>query len=148
MPADCGYFDGDGNRCLNDAIPEDAYCDEHYNTDDAANRARFVTFYGLDAEAGWRMAAGMTDPMAGLPARSCNDPEHEALRGLDIDQLQQDAAQGDAEYGTPCLVCGAPIIGGYGHDEGCMAADTRWCACEQYPGTFRHRASAHAGVSA
>lgn len=39
----------------------------------------------------------------------------------DIDQLQQDAAQGDAEYGTPCLVCGAPIIGGYGHDEGCMA---------------------------
>jgi len=25
-----------------------------------------------------------------------------------------------AEYGTPCLVCGAPILHGIGHDAGCM----------------------------
>lgn len=27
----------------------------------------------------------------------------------------------DREHGTPCLVCGAPIIESKGHDRGCMA---------------------------
>lgn len=52
------------------------------------------------------------DPMAGLPARSCNNPEHEARRA---------ELRADREHGTPCLVCGAPIVNGFGHDEGCMA---------------------------
>ena len=65
------------------------------------------------------------DPMAALPARSCNDPEHNARRA-------------DETYGTPCIACGAPIIRGEGHDEGCPLIDgedeaghrrnTPWCA--------------------
>lgn len=27
----------------------------------------------------------------------------------------------DRKYGTPCIVCGAPIVNGAGHDAGCMA---------------------------
>ena len=65
----------------------------------------------------------MTDPMAGLPARSCNDPEHNEARS-------------DAEHGTPCLVCGAPILNGYGHDRGCMVPqrdeDAELARAEEY----------------
>ena len=78
------------------------------------------------------------DPMAGLPARSCNDPEHETERAavrdafisdvLLLDQRPEDeptAAElrADAEHGTPCLVCGAPILNGCGHDECCACGD-------------------------
>lgn len=45
-------------------------------------------------------------------ARTCNDPEHEARRA---------ELRADREYGTPCLVCGAPVLNGIGHDAGCMA---------------------------
>jgi hypothetical protein len=48
-------------------------------------------------------------------ARSCNDPEHEAARARQRELIA------DAEHGTPCLVCGAPILNGIGHDAGCMA---------------------------
>lgn len=47
-----------------------------------------------------------------MNARSCNDAEHEARRA---------ELRADAEHGTPCLVCGAPVTDGVGHDAGCMA---------------------------
>jgi len=40
--------------------------------------------------------------------------EYETVRGMVADAAR------DLEYGTPCLVCGAPIIDGIDHDVGCM----------------------------
>lgn len=50
-----------------------------------------------------------------LPARSCNDPEHNAERAREAERIA------DMRYGTPCIACGAPIRGGAGHDDGCAA---------------------------
>lgn len=52
-----------------------------------------------------------------MGARTCNDPAHEtARRAVEAERLA------DRTYGTPCLVCGAPILNGKGHDAGCMVA--------------------------
>lgn len=32
----------------------------------------------------------------------------------------------DRKHGTSCIVCGASIVKGAGHDAGCMAAGLRW----------------------
>lgn len=34
----------------------------------------------------------------------------------------------DKEHGTPCLVCGAPILDGMGHDDGCTVEEE--CRCD------------------
>jgi len=58
---------------------------------------------------------------------TCNDPRHEARRrmraeyareGIDLTELHR------ALYGEPCLICGAPVIDGEGHDDGCMGLDS------------------------
>lgn len=58
---------------------------------------------------------------------SCNDPAHEARRREERARAAFERAGrlghelADALYGTPCLVCGAPIDrNGDGHDPGCM----------------------------
>lgn len=72
---------------------------------------------------------------AELPARSCNDPEHEARRrserleragfcGIHETDTRDSfgicwPCEDEARGGTPCLVCGAPIKSGKGHDESC-----------------------------
>jgi len=43
----------------------------------------------------------------------------------DCAPLLQSRADLDRFYGTPCLICGAPInSAGDGHDEGCMGLDS------------------------
>ena len=53
-------------------------------------------------------------------------------------------ARWDRRFGTPCIVCGAPIVDGSGHDAGCMAAEPPcwrspcWCAdCRSYAAAAR-----------
>ena len=71
---------------------------------------------------------------------TCNDPRHEARRAAErdafisdvllLDQRPEneptaDELWADAEYGTPCLICGAPInSAGEGHDPDCMGLDS------------------------
>lgn len=70
---------------------------------------------------------------------TCNDPQHEAKRRFQrvqaevraqkarhaVPSIRQAVAVVDAIYGTPCLVCGAPINNrGEGHDPGCMGFDS------------------------
>lgn len=61
---------------------------------------------------------------------SCNDPRHEARREMErraerysrypvLARLAEQMA--DRTYGTPCIICGAPInSAGEGHDPDCM----------------------------
>ena len=64
---------------------------------------------------------------------TCNDPAHELRRAEEqhgrSSRVYQDAlvrlrASIDRHYGTPCIICGAPIVNGYGHDAGCMGLDS------------------------
>lgn len=86
----------------------------------------------LDALANHEVMAGSDlRPVAGLPARSCNDPAHNAERARTAELLA------DMRHGTPCLVCGAPIYDLEGHDEDCVqAACERAAANEAATGVF------------
>lgn len=48
--------------------------------------------------------------------------EHDDYARTDAELARMAERAADAEHGTPCLVCGAPVnSNGAGHDDGCMA---------------------------
>lgn len=42
--------------------------------------------------------------------------------GCDTPEVHHPFTTADELHGTPCLVCGAPVLDGIGHDPGCMTA--------------------------